>query len=213
MKSEQQQQSERFVVVAGVDGSPSAARVVAAACHIARTIAGGELHVVHVLENFEPAPRAEIPVTLSGTEILERGREHLQQLGEVAATTFKGRIVGHLASGEPWREIVQFAERLTADLVVVSSHNLTGVRRLALGSVSEHVVRNAKCPVLVVREKDYHTRDVPEIEPACPDCLVKQRETSGESLWCERHSTHHPHARIHFELPQSFGIGSGLLRP
>jgi nucleotide-binding universal stress UspA family protein len=209
----QNQNTERFVVIAGVDSSAAASSVVATAARMAGSNPGAELHLVQVLDNFEPAPHAEIPSPASGTEILERAREHLEQLGQVAAATFKGRVVGHLASGEPWREIVQFAERLTADLVVVGSQNLTGVRRLALGSVSEHVVRKSKCPVLVVRKKDYQTRDVPEIEPPCPDCLVKQRETRGESLWCQRHSTHHPQARIHFELPQSFGLGSGLLRP
>jgi nucleotide-binding universal stress UspA family protein len=211
--SAQNQKPQRFVVVAGVDGSDAATLVIERAARILNSNPGGELHIVHVLENFEPAPQAEIPNPWSGTAILERGREHLQHLGRVAAETFHGRIVGHLASGEPWREVVQFAEKLAADLIVVSSHSRTGVRRLALGSVSELVVRKAKCPVLVVRKTDYHTSDVPEIEPACPDCLVKQRETAGETLWCERHAMRHPQARLHYEVPQSFGLGSGLLRP
>jgi nucleotide-binding universal stress UspA family protein len=211
--STQNQKAERFVVVAAIDSSPSATAVVTSASNIARSIAGAELHLVHVLDNLEPAPRAETLNPWSGTALLESGREHLQQLGVVASATFPGRVAGHLASGQPWREIVQLAEGLRADLVVVGSHNLTGLRRLALGSVSEHVVRTAKCPVLVVRKTDYSVRDVPEIEPACPDCLIKQRETGGASLWCERHSQHHPRAQLHYEFPQSFALGSGLLRP
>jgi len=38
-----------------------------------------------------------------------------------------------------------------ADVIVVGTHGRTGVKRLFLGSVSEHVVRRAPCPVLVVR--------------------------------------------------------------
>jgi nucleotide-binding universal stress UspA family protein len=38
-----------------------------------------------------------------------------------------------------------------ADVIVVGTHGRTGLKRLFLGSVSEHVVRRAPCPVLVVR--------------------------------------------------------------
>jgi len=38
-----------------------------------------------------------------------------------------------------------------ADVIVVGTHGRTGVKRFFLGSVSEHVVRRAPCPVLVVR--------------------------------------------------------------
>ena len=43
------------------------------------------------------------------------------------------------------------AEQVHADLLVMTSHGRTGLRRMALGSVAEEVVRCASCPVLVVR--------------------------------------------------------------
>jgi nucleotide-binding universal stress UspA family protein len=48
--------------------------------------------------------------------------------------------------------VVRIAEEIHADAIVVGSHGRTGLERLFLGSVSEHVVRHAHCPVLVVRE-------------------------------------------------------------
>ncbi len=42
------------------------------------------------------------------------------------------------------------------DVIVVGSHGRTGLGRLLLGSVSEHVVRHAPCPVLVVRSRATH---------------------------------------------------------
>ena len=45
------------------------------------------------------------------------------------------------------------AAEVGVDVIVVGSHGRTGVKRLFLGSVSEHVVRHAPCPVLVVREE------------------------------------------------------------
>ena len=61
----------------------------------------------------------------------------------------------HTRIGRPDVEIVALAEEIGADLVVVGSHSRSGVGRVLLGSVSEAVVRNARCPVLVARAKGY----------------------------------------------------------
>ena len=47
--------------------------------------------------------------------------------------------------------IVACAEELGAELIVVGTHGRTGLARLTLGSVAEHVIRNAGCSVLAVR--------------------------------------------------------------
>ena len=74
--------------------------------------------------------------------LVERGREH-------------GVAVSFLVwTGDPGDMIVSAAEAERADMIVVGSHGRGAVGRLFLGSVSEHVVRNAPCPVLVVRPKD-----------------------------------------------------------
>ncbi|MGC2333309.1 MAG: universal stress protein [Candidatus Acidiferrales bacterium] len=48
-------------------------------------------------------------------------------------------------------EILRIAEHDSADLIVISTHGMTGWHRLAFGSVTEKVVRLASCPVLVLR--------------------------------------------------------------
>jgi len=53
--------------------------------------------------------------------------------------------------GEPGEAIVEAAEAESADLIVVGTHGRGAVGRLFLGSVSDHVVRHARCPVMVVR--------------------------------------------------------------
>jgi nucleotide-binding universal stress UspA family protein len=50
--------------------------------------------------------------------------------------------------------IVDAAEAEHADMVLVGSHGRGVVGRFLLGSVSEHVVRHAPCPVLVVRPRE-----------------------------------------------------------
>jgi nucleotide-binding universal stress UspA family protein len=204
---------ERFVIVAGIDDSPMAEDVVTAASGFARMVMGAEIHLVYVVEDLR-TPNPELPVWRSGvTSVLEEARELLDRWAEKAKGACAARVSGHVAMGTPWREIVQMATHLHADLVLVGTHGRKGLARLVLGSVAETVVRKALCPVLVVRKKEYLYKVDPQIEPACSDCLVVQRETSGKKLWCARHAEHHPHGHTHYEMPQSFGEGSSLLRP
>lgn len=68
----------------------------------------------------------------------------------------RGRAIGVPVSflvwtGDPGESIVSAAEAENVDLVVVGTHGRGTIGRLLLGSVSDHVVRNAPCPVLVVR--------------------------------------------------------------
>jgi nucleotide-binding universal stress UspA family protein len=70
-----------------------------------------------------------------------------------AALAGAGAVVDkRIEVGEVAHTICAIAESLPADVVVVGSHGRSGLKRLFLGSVSEHVVRYAPCPVLVVRE-------------------------------------------------------------
>ncbi|HVS14108.1 MAG TPA: universal stress protein [Thermoanaerobaculia bacterium] len=48
-------------------------------------------------------------------------------------------------------ELVQYAEDQGIDLIVMATHGRRGLRKLALGSVAQEVVRHAPCPVLTVR--------------------------------------------------------------
>ena len=57
--------------------------------------------------------------------------------------------------GSPAREVVETARSLPADLIVISTHGRTGLKHVLLGSVTEHVVQRAPCPVLVLREREH----------------------------------------------------------
>jgi universal stress protein A len=58
-------------------------------------------------------------------------------------------------AGIPWLEICNLAKELEADLIILTTHGYTGLKRVFLGSTAERVVRHAPCPVLVVREKEH----------------------------------------------------------
>ena len=61
----------------------------------------------------------------------------------------------HVRIGKPVEELLDVARSVGADLILVGSKGLTGVERLVLGSVSERLVREARCTVEVVRPKGY----------------------------------------------------------
>lgn len=58
-------------------------------------------------------------------------------------------------TGSPGHEIIEAAQELNVDLIILSTHGRTGLERFILGSTAEKVVRRAGCPVLIVRENEH----------------------------------------------------------
>jgi nucleotide-binding universal stress UspA family protein len=88
---------------------------------------------------------------------VDQVREKREQLAQELVE--RGRTAGIEVSfliwtGDPGDMIVEAAVAEHADMILVGSHGRGAVGRLFLGSVSEHVVRNAPCPVLVVRTRE-----------------------------------------------------------
>lgn len=92
------------------------------------------------------------------TEIEKAGRENAAKIVEGTAGKVqkllgaKGPKVSHdVLFGSPESRIVETAEEMNADLIVIGSHGYKSWERLLLGSVSSSVVHHAPCSVLVVR--------------------------------------------------------------
>ncbi|MBX3185846.1 MAG: universal stress protein [Labilithrix sp.] len=203
----------RIVILAAVDDTPVSDDVVYTAATLGRTLAGAELHLVNVVE---PLAREgeNVPAIPTPTDQLETARVLIEKVRERAREMFPGRIVGHLAAGMPWREIVQLATNLKADLVVLGNHRRGRIERWFIGSVCEQVLRKAPCAVLVAKPREPEHPAIPEIEPPCADCLAVQRESGGQQLWCNAHTRNASRsAHLHYASPPSFGVGSMLLRP
>jgi nucleotide-binding universal stress UspA family protein len=65
---------------------------------------------------------------------------------------WRPKVVRRVEAGDPGPMLTWVAEQEGSDAIVVGSHGHGRFKRLVLGSVSEHVVRHAPCPVLVVRQ-------------------------------------------------------------
>jgi nucleotide-binding universal stress UspA family protein len=61
----------------------------------------------------------------------------------------------HVVAGKPFEEICKLARELEVDLIVLPTRGHSGLKRIALGSTAERVVRYSPCPVLIPRGKKY----------------------------------------------------------
>ncbi len=82
--------------------------------------------------------------------------EGLDDLGDKILNQAKARISGVSAEyayevGYPPELILTAAEKYEADMIVMGSRGLSGIKELLLGSVSNHVVHYAKVPVVIVK--------------------------------------------------------------
>jgi nucleotide-binding universal stress UspA family protein len=151
-------------ILLATDGSSEAELATRTAVDLGQQT-NSELHVIYVLDITPTAllyPEATDPegVELPDPILVEDIERHAEQRGrEILAEEVErvrsagGTIaVAHLMMGDAAREIVHLAEDIEAGLVVMGSRGRGGIRRALMGSVSDSVVRNAHCPVLVVRD-------------------------------------------------------------
>lgn len=140
-------------ILATTDFSDQALPGVQQAAALARKL-GSELLLLFVVEDH-------LPPLLGGVtederqEILERHRERAaEKLKEYAAEHFAGiEVETSAVIGVPPQEIVHRAEKLGADLIVMSNRGYGPLRQLLLGSTAERVLHHAHCPVLLVPSK------------------------------------------------------------
>jgi nucleotide-binding universal stress UspA family protein len=80
----------------------------------------------------------------------EQAQEAVSNAGKILASAGL-KATGAVLSGNPKEVLLEEAQKLDADLIVVGSHGRRGFKRFLLGSVSEAVAMNAHCSVVVVR--------------------------------------------------------------
>ncbi len=119
---------------------------------------GAELHIMHCAEPIPvpTTPTAQIgmpteTMDVSGYQkhIVDRAKESLEELAKKHANQ-DVKVQIHLSEGKPQNEIVMAAKEIGADLMVISSHGTSGLRRFIFGSVADKIIRTSPCPVLTM---------------------------------------------------------------
>lgn len=137
-------------IMLATDLSPASQSATEAALDLA-TMFGARLLAVSVIDPGAlrlPGGRFRVRVDQVRAE-----RERFAQ-----ALVARGRATGVTVDflvweGDPGESIVDAAVSEGADMIIVGSHGRGTVGRFLIGSVSDHVVRHAPCPVLVVRSR------------------------------------------------------------
>ncbi|MBI5140583.1 MAG: universal stress protein [Nitrospirae bacterium] len=133
-------------IMVATDGSRFSHAATDRAIELAR-VHGGMLTVISVVD-VPPELHAESPGTVD--KIIARAKEIVEAV-RVEAQSAGVQAVATVAEGEAHEVIAARAAKVGAELLVMGSHGRTGLRRLLMGSVTENVIGNAPCPVLVVR--------------------------------------------------------------
>jgi nucleotide-binding universal stress UspA family protein len=138
------------IILVPFDFSATAERALAWAAEFQRSTGAPPLHLLHAITS---RPVATSDVFLQGL------LPNAEEIAELERTmTEKARGFEVAAAASVWIRasnvgdiILDAAKHFGAELIVMGSHGRTGVRRLVLGSVAEHVLRHATCPVVTVR--------------------------------------------------------------
>ena len=166
-------------VVVAYDFSPSSEQALGRAVEVA---ARAPQHVLHIIAALDPRDHA---TSETADEVQKTILAHATAAFAGRPTAAEVQFYVHARIGNPATEILALAAEVGADLIFIGSHGKTGVERLLLGSVSERVVREAGCPVMVARPKTYpdvellkvtrydHER-APHREPHCYTYTNKQ---------------------------------------
>jgi nucleotide-binding universal stress UspA family protein len=113
---------------------------------------GSELHLLHC---YQINPAAVSPYGI----VIPENFEHdvrmaaLRRLAEWRDKAIAAgcKVQEHISAHFPTEEIAAVAEQIGADLIVMGTRGLTGIKHVLLGSVAERTIRIAPCPVLTVK--------------------------------------------------------------
>jgi nucleotide-binding universal stress UspA family protein len=138
-------------VLLPLDGSELAEIVFAYAREIAAKL-GLDLILLHVVD---PHERDLVPLhgayVERAAEVLRRESEELQKKEGILPKGERVTARGELAVGHPGEEILNCALTHDVDLILLATHGRSGIKRWALGSIADKVLRVSKIPVCLVR--------------------------------------------------------------
>jgi nucleotide-binding universal stress UspA family protein len=141
-------------IVVGTDGSDTAQKAVDAAVELAR-LSGAQLEIVSA---YEPVSRArlrdekrQVPADL---QWMVNPREEVDAtLADAAERVAESGVEPrtYAREGDPADAILDVAEELGSDLIVVGNKGMTGAKRFLLDSVPNKVSHHAPCSVMIIR--------------------------------------------------------------
>jgi len=139
------------VILVGTDFSPHAEVAVRAAFRLAQAVSG-RVELVHVMPAEKPLFRRSKENRATVERLQEEGVEESRRALEllVADAEVPARAHVHLCAGDKCQGLLDQANEVDADVIVVGRLGLGATGRFLLGSLTDKVVRRSDRPVLVI---------------------------------------------------------------
>jgi nucleotide-binding universal stress UspA family protein len=137
-------------ILVPTDGSPEVAEVADHALNVA-SLADAAVHAVYVVEGGKA--RGAHPDDETVDEARESGEEavgEIETMGERRGVPVTTAVL----EGNAAEAILDYAERVDVDMIVMGTHGRSGLDRFLVGSVAERVIRMSDVPVMTVRLTD-----------------------------------------------------------
>jgi type II secretory ATPase GspE/PulE/Tfp pilus assembly ATPase PilB-like protein/nucleotide-binding universal stress UspA family protein len=135
-------------ILVPTDFSHNSSNAVNYSCDLARSTQS-RLHLLNVTKDQLDSGQRE--------KALERLGQAIDARSELELETIKSVVVG-----TPGTEIVDYARQHNVDLIVMGTHGRTGLAHLAMGSVTESVLKNSPCPVTVLGPHEGEDATLPQ---------------------------------------------------
>lgn len=135
-------------ILCGVDFSPASDKALAYAASLARE-SRAHLTLVHVVEPrpvYEPVAAGAVGTTTFEEAFVAAATERLHELAPRSPHVTEAVVVG-----KPYRALLERASQDRSDLIVIGAHGGLADRIGFFGSTTNHLVREAACPVLSLR--------------------------------------------------------------
>ncbi len=130
------------------DGSETSKKALSRACELSK-VDGSEISVLYVI------PRYEEMMDFFKTETIKkslfREAEKIVEGAKRVAAGLGVQIKAVVQEGHSGDKVVEIANTMQHDLIVVGTHGWRGVNKAIMGSTAERIIVNASCPILIVR--------------------------------------------------------------
>jgi nucleotide-binding universal stress UspA family protein len=142
-------------IIVLTDGSEFSRAAVEKCCQIIVAPDETRIKIVSVFEVVEPM---DISISPEFSRELETSaRKNAEEFAEESAAQFRERfpnidLTSQISMGAPDQILIETAKQWSADLIVIGSHGRGFWGRMLLGSITDLLVHNAPCSVLVVKE-------------------------------------------------------------
>jgi nucleotide-binding universal stress UspA family protein len=148
--SEEIESIEIKKILVAMDGSDLSEKALRFACSLGGPL-NAELIVLHVVPMLVSATPYHDTVSDQPFLSLQKVGEDIISRAKQMALEMNSKVTDLISHGDPANRIIDIASEREVDLIIIGSRGIGGIKRLFVGSISNKVVNQASCPVLIVR--------------------------------------------------------------